>query len=114
MMTPPRKIIPRYVHFRDFDVVTEKEPPEKRQRRITKAKPMRKVVLNKVISIQDVDKNTTVPPNFGLYDVNNLLEGIAHYDAIDLSNSLMCANYVSDIFQHQYKIEVSIVACVDC
>jgi hypothetical protein len=51
-----------------------------------------------------------VPPDFRLqrasFDGQNFTHGIAHYDARERSDPLLCKDYVTDMFQHFFLAEV--------
>ena len=57
------------------------------------------------------DPNYIVPPEFRLqrdtFDGQNFTHGIAHYDASERDDPLLCKDYVTDMFQHMYVAEVS-------
>lgn len=72
----------------------------------SKKKPMRPVVVD-IIPATD---NRIIPHDFGLkresFNGENFTYGIAHYDADQRDNSLLCKGYVTDIFQQLYRAEV--------
>ena len=72
----------------------------------SKKKPMRPVVVD-IIPATD---NRIIPHDFGLkresFNGENFTYGIAHYDADQRDNSLLCKGYVTDMFQQLYRAEV--------
>jgi hypothetical protein len=57
------------------------------------------------------DEHHIVPLDFRLqresFDGANFTNGIAHYDAARRSDPQKVAEYITDLFQHLYKAEVS-------
>lgn len=59
------------------------------------------------------DDHYIVPLNFRLkrasFNGQNYTYGIAHYDAPERSDPFLCKDYVTDMFQYFYHVEVSFI-----
>ena len=71
----------------------------------------------KEVPIVQAHPQFNIPPDFGLTrkDLDsgqNFTHGIAYYDAPDRANTLLCKDYVTDMFQHMYDAEVSLNHCI--
>lgn len=96
------------------DVVAEDEPVVGRRVTRSQSAPSRKknsILRATVIDVISADVDHVVPEDFGLerssFDGHNFTHGIAHYDASERSNPLLCKDYVTDMFQQLYHAEVS-------
>jgi hypothetical protein len=91
-------------------------------RRITRSRsaPSRRkssVSRGVIVDIIPAGNNRVVPQNFGLerssFNGHNFTHGIAHYDASERTDPLLCKDYVTDMFQQIYHAEVSIrLSCI--
>ena len=65
-----------------------------------------------MVDIIPATDNRIIPHDFGLkresFNGENFTYGIAHYDADQRDNSLLCKGYVTDMFQQLYRAEVSV------
>ena len=96
------------------DVATEDVPVTTRRITRSRSAPSRRkssIPRGIVVDIIPAGDNRVVPQDFGLerssFNGQNFTHGIAHYDASERTDPLLCKDYVADMFQHLYEAEVS-------
>lgn len=96
------------------DVVAADEPVMSRRVTRSQSEPSRKkssILRATTVDVIRADVDHVVPKDFALerssFNGHNFTHGIAHYDASERMDPLLCKDYVTDMFQQLYHAEVS-------
>ncbi|KAL3822495.1 hypothetical protein ACHAXA_002513 [Cyclostephanos tholiformis] len=94
------------------DVVAADEPVMSRRVTRSQSEPSRKkssILRATTVDVIRADVDHVVPKDFALerssFNGHNFTHGIAHYDASERMDPLLCKDYVTDMFQQLYHAE---------